>query len=210
MKLSPLLLFLTLASCAITEKNITGSYYLPSQTETRLTLYPDNNFEFIRNYNGPGPQLFDDSADLNFRTSGSWKLTDGKLILNSFTTESQPFTRAAKDSIIHNTDITSFSFWNQAGEPVPIRLIRFPENRTKLHKSHVVSFFAEDFGPMDTLEFHFYGYMPFRWVSPSPAGPNNQHRITLFDQVRYGYFNNQVLIPGKNKLTTPGNQFFIR
>ena len=154
--------------------------------------------------------FFPDSTDLNYHTSGKWDLNNGQLILNSFTGESGEFARQAVDSVTAKTDITSFSFWNQYGDPVPIRLIRFPANRTKLHKSNVISFFAEDFVDRDTLEFHFYGYLPYRWLSsPGASVSNSQHRITLYEQTRKGFFQNVVLTAERNKLVSPDKAFSL-
>lgn len=203
-----ILALVLLAACKVTEKNIVGTYRLRSPSRTMLVLKNDKTFEFVKNFPEPGPVFFPDSTEMNYRTAGHWQLNDGQLILNSFPGGSKDIALQAKDSVTRNTEITSFSFWNQYGDGVPIRLIRFPANRTKLHKSNVISFFAEDFISADTLEFHFYGYLPYRWTStPAKTVTNNQHRITLFEQQRQGYFTNVVLTAGRNKLVSPDKSF---
>ena len=204
------LLTLIICSCKVTDRNIVGTYRLKTESRTKLVLHDDKTFEFVKNFQEPGPLFFPDSTDLNYHTSGKWDLNNGQLILNSFTGESGEFARQAVDSVTAKTDITSFSFWNQYGDPVPIRLIRFPANRTKLHKSNVISFFAEDFVDRDTLEFHFYGYLPYRWLSsPGASVSNSQHRITLYEQTRKGFFQNVVLTAERNKLVSPDKAFSL-
>ena len=187
-----------------------GTYRLSPDSQTRLTLHSDKTFEFVKNFNSPGPVFFPDSTELNFRTIGKWQLVEKKLVLNSDNITNETFTLQAKDSVTSNTDITSFSFWDKYGEPVPIRLIRFPLNRTKLHKSNVISFFAEDFTASDTLEFHFYGYKPYRWISQAhDLITNSQHRIILSEELRPGYFINMVLSTQKNKLINEEKTFAL-
>ncbi|HEX6193047.1 MAG TPA: hypothetical protein VFZ42_11820 [Chitinophagaceae bacterium] len=205
-----ILLAFIICSCKVTEHNIAGTYRLKSPSRTKLVLNKDKTFEFVKNFEEPGPLFFPDSTDLNYHTSGRWQLNNDQLILNSFTGESGEFARQAKDSVTHKTDITSFSFWNQYGDPVPIRLIRFPANRTKLHKSNVISFFAEDFVNTDTLEFHFYGYLPYQWLStPGATSSNSQHRITLYEQTRQGFFQNVILTTDRKKLVSPDKAFTL-
>ena len=205
-----ILLALLTCSCTVTEQNIAGTYRLKDHSRTQLVLNKDKTFEFVKNFQEPGPVFFPDSTELNYRTSGNWQLSNGQVILNSFAKGNVEFAREANDSITAKTDITSFSFWDQYGDAVPIRLIRFPANRTKLHKSNVISFFAEDFIKTDTLEFHFYGYLPYRWINKATeAGVNNQHRITLYEQTRPGFFHNVVLNTERKKLSSPDKSFYL-
>ena len=159
----------------------------------------------------PAQVFFPDSTELNFRTNGYWKLgTNGRLVLNSESNFSPSYNKPFLDSITRNTEITSFSFWDTYGEPIPIRMIRFPANMVKLHKSNIISFFAEDFQHNDTLEFHFYGYPPHRWAHDPNAGlSNSQHRITLFQQDRPGYFKEMVLLAERKKLVAPDKSFTL-
>ncbi len=206
------LLGLTLfCSCKLTEQNLAGTYRLKGPSKTKLVLNKDKTFEFVKNFSEPGPVFFPDSNELNFRTTGHWQLDhNNQLILNSFPASSMVFAKEASDSITRNADITSFSFWDQYGDPIAIRFIRFPENRTKLHKSNVISFFAEDFVRTDTLEFHFYGYMPYRWISTrSETTSNSRHKITLYEQNRQGYFSNVIFVTDRKKITAPDKSFSL-
>ena len=207
----PILGCLLFCSCKTTEQNIAGTYRLKGNSQTKLVINRDNTFEFVKNFNEPGPSFFPDSTELNFRTNGYWKLgTNGRLVLNSESNFSPSYNKPFLDSITRNTEITSFSFWDTYGEPIPIRMIRFPANRVKLHKSNIISFFAEDFQHNDTLEFHFYGYPPHRWAHDPNAGlSNSQHRITLFQQDRPGYFKEMVLLAERKKLVAPDKSFTL-
>ncbi|HEX5654950.1 MAG TPA: hypothetical protein VFX58_17865 [Chitinophagaceae bacterium] len=208
--ISTVLFMLLVISCK-TAKNISGIYRLHAASRTMLVLHEDHRFEFVKNFAQPGPAFFPDSTELNFRTVGTWQQDQsGRLLLNSFTTNYENAEELVKDSVTRNTDISSFSFWDQYGDPLPIRLIRFPANRTKLHKSNIVSFFAEDFAAYDTMEFHFYGYRPYRWIiTPAERMNNHQHRITLYEPFRGGYFKNKTLVPVRKKITDPEKSFAL-
>lgn len=199
---------LILCSCKVTEQNISGTYRLKDASKTKLVLNKDKTFEFEKNFNHPGPAFFPDSTELNFRTTGRWQLEKGQLVLNSFRAPAN-HSQSARDSIIRNTDITSISFWDKYGDPIDIRMIRFPENRTKLHKGNTISFFAQDFTNTDTLEFHFYGYLPFRWIPTAGSNINNQHRVTIYETLRQGYFINMFLTAKGKKISHADKSFYL-
>jgi hypothetical protein len=209
--ISAILFMLLVISCTVTEKNMSGIYRLHSPSRSMLVLHEDHRFEFVKNFAQPGPAFFPDSTELNFRTAGNWQRDQrGLLLLNSFTGNHENAEEQVRDSVTRNTDISSYSFWDQYGDPLPIRLIRFPANRAKLHKSNIVSFFAEDFAAWDTIEFHFYGYRPYRWIiTPAERMNNHQHRITLYEPFRAGYFKDKALVPGRKKITDPEKSFAL-
>ena len=88
---------LFLVSCQLTEKSMAGTYRLSPDSQTRLTLHSDKTFEFVKNFNSPGPVFFPDSTELNFRTIGKWQLVEKKLVLNSDNITNETFTLQAKD-----------------------------------------------------------------------------------------------------------------
>ncbi|GEM_PF-5813398 len=194
--------------CRVTEKTVTGTYRLKNSSRTKLVLKEDKTFEFVKNMEEPGPAFFPDSTEFNFRTSGQWSWENRMVVLNSNNTWPGPHA-PAMDSISPDTEITSFSFRNQYGDPVSIRLIHFPANRVKLHKGNQVSFFAEDFMDADSITFHFYGYPPFSWIAGRGKRGNSQHRITLFEEPRPAFFQNHKLQATKKKLVNPDRSFSL-
>lgn len=205
------LLFFLTVSCKVTENNITGTYRLKEVPKTKLLLHKDNTFSFTKNFAQPGPAFFPDSTEMNFQTAGSWQLTKkGLLLLNSFpaaTGNNDTIT----DSVQYNTSITSFSFWDSYGDPVPIRFIKFLPAKIKFHRGNSISFFIEDFNPKDTMEFHFYGYAPVKWPGTTPRDQlqNNTHRITLYEPLRPGYLSNITLTAGRKKLVSADKSFAL-
>lgn len=212
-KLSQLLTLVTasaLFSCSISERKIAGTYHLKEESRTRLVLHKDNTFEFVKNFDEPGPVFFPDSTERNFRTKGNWTLNEEKkVVLNSFNNKTLTPSLHDRDSIIPNTTLTSFSFWNHYGDPVAIRFIKFPPDKIKLYNANTISFFAGDFAKTDTLEFHFYGYRPVKWPNHfiQNMADNFSHRVTLFEEHRDGFFSNVIFFPSKKKLISPDKSF---
>jgi hypothetical protein len=207
-----LLLLATLFySCKVNEKNIAGTYRLKGPSRTKLVLHTNKTFEFVKNFAEPGPLFFPDSTEMNYRTTGNWQLSkNGALILNSFP-GAAPLTEPAADSILTNTSLTSFSFWNKYGDPVSIRFMKFPPDKIKLYKANIVSFFAEDFSKNDTLEFHFYGYPPVKWPGSfkQPGSGNISHHVTLYEEDRHAIFKNVVLQADRKKLLAADKSFAL-
>jgi hypothetical protein len=199
---------LAFSSCSVTEQNVAGTYRLKAPSKTKLVLNKDKTFEFVKNFSEPGPVFFPDSTEMNFRTTGSWKLDENKkIVLNSFPGDVAVKPVREKDSVIHTT-ITTFSFWDNYGDPVPIRFMKFPPAKIKLYNANSISFFAGDFGKTDTLEFYFYGYQPVKWRGQfQQMADNFSHRITLYEELRPGYFN-QIYFSTKRKRLISADKSF--
>jgi hypothetical protein len=211
-RLACILLIFVFSSCAVTEKNIPGTYRLNIPSKTKLVLNKDKTFEFVKNFAGPGPVFFPDSTEMNFRTRGQWRLDPHhNLVLSSFPADTQPAFLKKRDSVTHHTSITSLSFWDAYGDPVPIRFIKFLPDKIKFYRGNTISFFREDFSKMDTLEFHFYGYAPVKWPSSKAENYNYNHtrRFILHEEERYPYFNELILSAEKNKLISPDKTFAL-
>ena len=198
-----------LFSCKVSEKSIAGTYQLNGPSRTKLVLNNDKTFEFVKNFAEPGPVFFPDSTEFNYRTTGNWTLNkNGSLVLNSFT-DQQPSFKQPADSLLNNPAMTSFSFWNEYGDPVNIRFMKFPPDKIKLYKANSISFFAEDFDKKDTLEFHFYGYAPVKWPGNFSAAFNGSHSVTLFEEHRNGFFKNVELKAQRKKLLAADKSFAL-
>ncbi len=205
-------LIFTLLSCSVSKRTIPGTYHLKDVPKTKLVLHKDNTFSFTKNFAQPGPAFFPDSTEMNFTTTGHWQLSkNGRLLLNSFPAVVTGNNDTIADSVQYNTSITSFSFRDSYGDPVPIRFIKFLPAKIKFHRGNSISFFNEDFNPKDTMEFHFYGYAPVKWpgTTPQDQQQNNTHHITLYEPVRPGYLKNITLTAGKKKLVSTDQHFVL-
>jgi len=202
---------LLLSSCKVTEENIVGTYYLKESPKTKLILKKDKTFEFIKNFLKPGIGVFPDSTDRNFKTTGNWQLNKKKLILNSFRKNSSDQTFTWSVIVAKDSSITSLSFWDVYNDPVPIRFIKFPDDRIKFHLNNSISFFASDFNKTDTLEFHFYGYRPYTWPNMQYTYESNSHlKIILNEESRTGLFKDIGFIAKRKKLISTSKHFSLK
>ena len=204
-----LLLF---SSCKVTEENIVGTYFLKESPKTKLVLKPDKTFEFIKSFSKPGIEVFPDSTERNFRATGNWQLNEKKqLILNSYPDKYIGQTWVYKVVATKDSSITSLSFWDSYDDPVPIRFIKFPNDRIKFHLNNSISFFANDFNKTDTLEFHFYGYRPYTWPNMQYNYASNNHlKIILNEEPRTGVFKDIVFIAKRKRLISTNKHFSLR
>ena len=198
-----LLFAAAITSCGTVRNTLPATYCLKSSTRTHLVLEKNGGFEFVKNLTEPGPAFFPDSLELNFKTSGTWRLEKGRtLVLNSDLSEKK--TPGFSDTATINPSLTSFSFYNEYGDPVAIRFMKFPPNKIKLYKGNSISFFAGDLTAADSLEFHFYGYPPVNWPADfvNKDTANHSHTITLYQDNRPGFFKDQVFYIRKDKIIT--------
>ncbi|HEX2629504.1 MAG TPA: hypothetical protein VHM26_10835 [Chitinophagaceae bacterium] len=206
-----LLIAAAISGCGVSERTVTGTYQLRVPSKTKLVLKKDKTFEFVKNFSEPGPKFFPDSTEMNFRTRGKWLLNEqGQLVLNSDAANTGAHL-LVKDSVIHNTSLTSLSFRDSYGDPVTIRFIKFLPDKIKFYRGNTISFFKEDFTKTDTLEFHFYGYAPVKWPSVTAQNFSDNHSRTfiLYEEDREGFFNNVVLSAEKNKLVSKDKSFAL-
>lgn len=190
-----------ITSCHSSRNAVVGTYSLQTSPRTYLKLIDNGRFEFVKNLSEPGPAFFPDSLELNFKTSGTWRLEKGrKLVLNSDLSEKK--TPGFSDTATINPSLTSFSFYNEYGDPVAIRFMKFPPNKIKLYKGNSISFFSGDLTAADSLEFHFYGFRPVSWPADfaNKDTANHSHTITLYQDNRPGFFKAQVFYIRKNKI----------
>lgn len=206
-------LIVVLSSCKLTEDNIVGTYQQKGVTTAKLILKKDRTFEFI----GREPGSFasnppSTNVNPNFITSGTWKLKNKQIWLNSAITDSLRSEEKITDSIARFTSITAFNFWNRYGDPVSIRSIFLPPAKTKPHFGNSLYLFAQDFNKTDTVIFHFDGYPDFVYPGSVPYSiGNNMHKIILREPYRPAVFNNSTLLCKKNKILLPGDNIaFIK
>jgi hypothetical protein len=202
---------IVITGCGVSERTVAGTYRLRLPSKTKLILNKDKTFEFVKNFSEPGPLFFPDSTEMNFRTRGKWTLNEqGQLVLNS-DPANEDMHLLVKDSVVHNTSLTSLSFRDSYGDPVAIRFIKFLPDKIKFYRGNTISFFKEDFSKTDTLEFHFYGYAPVKWPSATAQNFSDNHSRTfiLYEEDREGYFNNVVLSAEKNKLISTDKSFAL-
>jgi hypothetical protein len=158
-----------LASCSKTIKSVSGTYVLDKVPKTRLILNPNHSFIFTKvNEN---PYLFTtDHIDQRFYiTKGQWDLRGNQIILSS-SKESEVYdlVKIVFDTT-ENLRYSKFRFYDIYEDSIGSGPIMYPDSSEVTkggggRKSDFYSF-GEDMTKVKSLEFTFYGYGSWKYVS---------------------------------------------
>lgn len=191
-----LVAFLSLLLTACQVSSPVGTYR--SRRPGNGSLVLDSAHKFYLNYTPAYQGLIFNHDTLRrvFATSGTWTAKGRDILLQSEPVAPLP---RFEDSLGMFTNISSFTFVDPAGEPVPVRHIVFYPDKLKPHYGNSLFFFAQDFAATDTLTFFFNGYPPFRYPGDVRyIRADNMHKITLYPEQRTDLFQqHRVKLRGK-------------
>lgn len=187
-------------SCSVNEKAIPGHYEAADSSQVQLIINKNKTYDFeISNANNSHLGIPD------FQGTGIWQLDKNRLKLL------QPKSPFIDDSITRFTSISCFNFWDNNGDPVPIRYIIVPPAKPKPHFGNSLYYFAQDFKTTDTLTFYFDGYPPFKFPgSVPPSIGNNIHKITMQEPNRNQSNGIQFIVRKKALLLLPKKQRYSK
>ena len=174
-------------SCKVTEKDIPGLYKLDRFPKTTLKLNADKTFDFAKNNPNPYLHPFDHSDEYFSITKGTWKITDNQVI--SLTSQRDtlvyPLVKVLA-SPARDKNWSYFAFYDTYGDTVKILYVQYTDSSIKaaLHRS--MGYCMEDLTKRDTLEFHFYGYRPFTFISGQKM--NHDYAFTIKPAFQPNFF----------------------
>jgi len=176
-----------ISSCKVTEKDIPGSYKLDRFPKTTLKINADKTFEFIKNNPNPYLHPFDHSDEYFSITKGKWAIRDDQTI--SLTSQSDTLVYplvTVQSSPARDKEWSYFAFVDTYGDTIKILYVQYTDNSIKaaLHRS--MDYCMEDLIKRDTLEFHFYGYRPFTFISGQKM--NQDYTVTLKPAFQPNFF----------------------
>jgi hypothetical protein len=176
-----------LYSCKVTKKDIIGFYKLDRSPKTTLKINSDNTFEFSKNNKNPYLHPFDHPDEYYADTKGTWQWIDKKVI--SLTSQSDTLiyplvsveAQPARDS-----KWSYFTFYDTYRDTVKVLYVQYNDSTvaTVMHRS--MDYFTEDMTKRDTLEFHFYGYRPYTFISGQKI--NKDYSIILKPTFQPNFF----------------------
>jgi hypothetical protein len=177
---------LLISSCAVTDKDIIGTYSLDNFPKTTLRIKLDKTFEFSKNNRNPYLHPFDHPDEYYFDTKGTWQ-TVGKRTI-SLTSQSDtliyPLTSLQADPARDNKSY--FTFYDTYGDTVKILYVQFTDSSIAAAMHRSMNYFAEDLTNRDTLQFHFYGYRPYTFIGGKKT--NQDYKITLRPSFQPNFF----------------------
>jgi hypothetical protein len=178
---------IVLYSCKVTEKDIIGHYKLDKFPKTTLTINSDKTFEFSKNNRNPYLHPFDHPDEYYADTKGKWHMVNNKTI--SLTSQSDTLiyplvslqTYPARDK-----NWSYFTFYDTYGDTVKVLYVQYNDSSISAAMHRSMDYFTEDMTKRDTLEFHFYGYRPYIFISGYKI--NQDYIITLKPAFQPNFF----------------------
>jgi hypothetical protein len=194
-----LVLIIIFASCKVTETNFVGSYSMDKVPKTTFTFNSDKTFSFTRINTNPYLHPFDHPDEYHFTTKGNWGFVDKNIveIVSQVDTVIYPLVTIDKSNP-QNDSTSKFNFIDVYGDKVKILYVQKTDSSivAALHRS--MDFFSCNLKKEDTLEFHFYGYLPYKFVGGQQE--NSDYLITLRPYFKPNFFFRRQFKVTKNKI----------
>lgn len=181
------LFILLISSCKVTEKDIIGFYQLDRFPKTTLKINADKTFEFSKNNRNPYLHPFDHSDEYYADTKGKWQAADKKIISLTSQSDTLIYPLASLQTFpARDRKYLSFTFYDKYRDTVKILYVKYSDGSSVavLHRS--MEYFTEDMTKRDTLEFHFYGYRPYTFISGQKK--NQDYSIILKPSFQPNFF----------------------
>jgi len=188
----------------VTETNFIGSYSMDKVPKTTFTFNKDKTFSFTRINSNPYLHPFDHTDEYHITTRGNWGFVTKNVIelVSQIDTVIYPLVQIDKLQS-KNDSLSQFNFYDIYGDPVKILYVQRNDSSVvyALHRS--MDFFSSNLKKENTLEFHFYGYLPFKFTNDSKT--NNDFKITLRPFFKPSFFFRKHFIVSKGKIRDSRN-----
>lgn len=181
------LFILLVSSCKVTEKDIVGVYQLDRFPKTTLKINADKTFEFSKNNRNPYLHPFDHLDEYYADTKGTWQSLDKKTISLTSQSDTLIYPLASLQTYpARNKEYSSFTFYDKYRDTVNILYVQYSDGSSVAMFHRTMDYFTEDMTKRDTLEFHFYGYRPYTFISGQKR--NQDYSITLKPSFQPNFF----------------------
>jgi hypothetical protein len=162
----------------VTEKDIIGSYKLDKFPKTTLKISADKTFEFSKNNRNPYLLPYDHPEEFFSVTKGSWTTIDKKIIALTSQSDTVIYPLVTIQTYpARNREWSYFTFYDTYSDTVKVLYVQYTDNSISAAMHRSMDYFTEDLTKRDTLEFHFYGYRPYIFISGKKL--NQDYKITL-------------------------------
>jgi hypothetical protein len=201
---SILLLSFLMMTCQPIKRSIVGSYSLKGVPTTQIQLKADSTFEFINIHYNPYLHPFDHPDENFLATSGKWSIRlPNQLILQSGPNYKAHQYSALEEKAIPGEKSSRFVFQDVNGDTVKILYVKLPNNSITARIHGTMPSYKENLSQGDTLEFHFYGYKP--WVFVSHNKQNMAYKVALRPEYKPNLFDkSRFRIRGKSLIDSSG------
>jgi hypothetical protein len=194
-----LFLLICLLGCS-TKRDISGTYSLKRFPKISIKLNSDSSFEYSLVHINPYLHPFDHPEVGFVSTKGKWKSAGKRMISLNSQKDSLTYTLAEISKTANSPDsVSNFVFVDEQNDPVKILYVAMSD-------SSIISLFhgsleshSENLIKRDTLEFHFFGFKIFKFISGEKK--NYNYTIKLRPTFRPGYFNDKLVKVSRNGLS---------
>lgn len=181
------LFVLVLYSCKVTEKDIIGHYKLDKFPKTTLTINPDKTFDFSKNNRNPYLHPFDHPDEYYADTKGIWQKVDNRTITLTSRGDTLIYPLVSLQTYpARDNKWSYFTFYDTYGDTVKVLYVQYNDSSISAAMHRSMDYFTEDMTKRDTLEFHFYGYRPYTFISGQKT--NQDYRIILKPSFQPNFF----------------------
>jgi hypothetical protein len=182
-----MLFILFVSSCKVTEKDIVGFYQLDRFPKTTLKINADKTFEFSKSNRNPYLHPFDHSDEYYSDTKGTWQSIDKNTISLTSQSDTLIYPLASLQTFpARDKEYSNFTFYDKYRDTVKILYVQYSDGSSVAVLHHSMDYFTEDMAKRDTLEFHFYGYRPYTFISGQKK--NQDYSITLIPSFQPNFF----------------------
>jgi hypothetical protein len=194
-----LLIVFVFASCKVTELDLIGSFSLEKVPKTTFTFNKDKTFSFTRINPNPYLHPYDHPDEYYLTTRGRWGFVSKNIveIVSQLDTVIYPLATIDKKEPQYDS-ISSFKFYDVYGDQVKVLYVQKTDSSivASLHRS--MDYFTCNLKNEDNLEFHFYGYQPYKFITGQ--NQNSDYSITLRPYFKPGFFFRRQYKVSNNKI----------
>jgi len=196
-----IIIILTCIGCASKKREIAGNYSLMYFPKATIEIKNDQTFEFVLMYANPYLHPGDRPDNDFVKTAGTLQKIDKQTYyLNSIADTLIYPLAEVKKSAAKVDSVSNFTFYDTYGDSVNIEYVKLSDSSIVMLLHRRLLDFSENLVKRDTIEFHFFGYRPFTFVSGERK--NYDYKITLKPIFRPGFLD-------RVKLRVKGKRLYI-
>jgi hypothetical protein len=183
------LLMCLFSSCGVNLETIPGTYQLKGVAKTRLTIYTDSTFTFVKINSNPYLYVSGHPELLNYITQGRWRLHKNSLVLDS-DDDSLPNSQSEmRFDTSKNLTYSTFRFYDIYGDSVDAAYVVYPDG-SQFIRGFDLKFgfyrFSADMLKTKSVKFVFFGYKDWEFVNADNL--NHNVNVVLKPIYRPGIF----------------------
>ena|ERR1700722_12662801 len=188
-----------IASCKVADKDLMGTYQFEGARKTTIRINPDSSFYFVRMNRNPYMHPFDHPGENFLISRGRWARPAAKSLLLTSQRDTAIYALVKPKKLEDDDpDASHFTFYDSYGDTVYILYVQYPDHSITAALHHSMPGYSADLRKNDTLEFHFYGFRP--WIFISGQKKNSNYAVILIPEFMPNFFQGREFTVKRNRL----------